>query len=185
MAKVEILAPFLLSWEGGYNKVKGDKGGATNKGVTLATWRRYGYDKDRDGDIDEKDVMLITESDAVNLILKPVYWNKWKADEIRCQAIANLVVDWYWNSGVYGIKIPQKVLGVTVDGSVGPKTLAAINNYPDQRALFQKLWKERKAYFERLATDPSQKKFLAGWLNRLNGMGWDKLVCANKKEVRW
>ena len=163
MAKVEILAPFLLSWEGGYNKVKGDKGGATNKGVTLATWRRYGYDKDRDGDIDEKDVMLITESDAVNLILKPVYWN----------------------SGVYGIKIPQKVLGVTVDGSVGPKTLAAINNYPDQRALFQKLWKERKAYFERLATDPSQKKFLAGWLNRLNGMGWDKLVCANKKVLRW
>lgn len=185
MAKVEILAPFLLSWEGGYNKVKGDRGGATNKGVTLETWRRYGYDKNGDRRIDERDVMLITESDAVNLILKPVYWNKWKADEIRCQAIANLLVDWYWNSGVYGIKLPQKVLGVTIDGNVGPKTLAAINNHPDQRTLFQKLWRERRSYFERLAANPGQRKFLAGWLNRLNGIGWDRLVCSNKKVIMW
>ena len=126
MARLDILAPFILSWEGGYNKTKGDRGGATNKGVTLETWRRYGYDKNGDRVINEKDVMLITEADAVNRILRPVYWNKWRADEIQCQAIANLVVDWYWNSGIYGIKIPQKVLGVTIDGSVGAKTLAAI-----------------------------------------------------------
>ena len=39
MAKKEILKPFILSWEGGFANVKGDKGGATNKGVTLATFR--------------------------------------------------------------------------------------------------------------------------------------------------
>ena len=187
MAKVEILAPWLLSWEGGYNKVKGDKGGATNKGVTLATWRKYGYDKNEDKVINERDVMLITEFDAIYVVLKPVYWDKWKADDIRSQAIANLVVDWYWNSGVYGIKLPQKVLGVTMDGVVGPKTIAAINGYGNQQELFRKLWQERKAYFERLAQNPTQRKFLAGWLNRLNGIGWDRLVMNNKKHevVTW
>jgi len=185
MATIDILAPFILSWEGGYNKVKGDKGGATNKGVTLATWRRYGYDKDLDGDIDERDVMLITEFDAVYEIMKPVYWDKWKADKIACQAIANLVVDWYWNSGIYGIKLPQKVLGVTMDGQVGPKTLAAINSHPNQKALFQALWKERQEYFKRLAAQPGQSKFLAGWLNRLNGIGWGRLVCNGGKAIIW
>lgn len=186
MARLEILAPFILSWEGGYNKVKGDKGGATNKGVTLETWRRYGYDKNGDRVINEKDVMLITEEDAVGRILRPVYWNKWRADEIQCQAIANLVVDWYWNSGIYGIKIPQKVLRVSIDGSVGPKTISAINSHPDKRELYRRLWKERKEYYERLVTkNPSQSKFMAGWMNRLNGMGWDRLICANKKEIRW
>ena len=187
MAKVEILAPWLLSWEGGYNKVKGDKGGATNKGVTLATWRKYGYDKNEDKVINERDVMLITEFDAIYVVLKPVYWDKWKADDIKSQAIANLVVDWYWNSGVYGIKLPQKVLGVTMDGIVGPKTIAAINGYGNQQELFRKLWQERKAYFERLAQNPTQRKFLAGWLNRLNGIGWDRLVMNNKKHevVTW
>lgn len=185
MAKIDVLAPFILSWEGGYNKVKGDKGGATNKGVTLATWRKYGYDKNEDLVINERDVMLLTEFDAIYVIMKPVYWDKWRADEIRTQAIANLVVDWYWNSGVYGIKLPQKILGVKMDGIVGPKTLAAINNHPNQRELFRALWKERKEYFERLAANPTQKKFLAGWLNRLNGIGWDCLIKADNKMITW
>jgi lysozyme family protein len=185
MAKVEILAPFLLSWEGGYNKTPGDSGGATNKGVTLETWRKYGYDKNGDRVIDEKDVMLISKDDAVNLILKPVYWDKWQADRISCQAIANLVVDWYWNSGIYGIRLPQKILGVKMDGQVGPKTLAAINDHKDPKELYRRLWKERKEFYERQAVNPIKKKFLKGWMNRLNGMGFDRLVCSNKKVVTW
>lgn len=187
MATINILAPFILSWEGGYNDIPGDSGGATNRGVTLATWRRYGYDKDLDGDIDRRDVMLITEYDAIYEIMKPVYWDKWNADGIACQSIANLVVDWYWNSGVYGIKIPQKVLGVTTDGQVGPKTLAAVNGHPDQKALFRALWKERQAYYRSLSAQPGQRKFLDGWLNRLDGIGWGRLVLNDKKKtvVTW
>ena len=187
MAKVEILAPFLLSWEGGYNKVPGDRGGATNKGVTIATWRKYGYDKNEDHQINERDVMLITEYDAIYVILKPVYWDKWRADEIRSQAIANLLVDWYWNSGQYGIKLPQKILGIKIDGIVGPKTIAAINNYPNQQELFRKLWEEREQYFYRLASVPTQKKFLSGWINRLKGIQYNRLVLNNKRHdvVTW
>ena len=160
--------------------MKGDRGGATNKGVTLATWRRYGYDKDCDGDIDERDVMLITEYDAIYEIMKPVYWDKWQADKIQSQAIANLVVDWYWNSGAYGIRLPQKILGVKMDGAVGPKTIAALNGYPDQRELFNRLWKEREDYLRRLGANPTQKKFLQGWLNRLNSIQWSYLRMNDK-----
>mgnify|MGYP002949897228 CR=1 FL=1 len=39
MARIEILSPFILSWEGGFTNHPADKGGATNKGVTIATWK--------------------------------------------------------------------------------------------------------------------------------------------------
>ena len=92
--------------------------------------------------------------------------------------------DWVWTSGTYGIKLPQKVLGVKIDGLVGPKTIAAINGYSDQQELFVKLWKERKDFFERIGTG-TQKKFLKGWLNRLNGIGYDKLVCNNGNVIQF
>src|SRR3712207_7646428 len=47
MANVKILLPFILKWEGGFVNDPADSGGATNKGVTIATWKRCGYDKDR------------------------------------------------------------------------------------------------------------------------------------------
>ena len=182
MANLNVLAPFILSWEGGYCKIKGDRGGATNKGVTLGTWRKYGYDKNNDGRIDEKDVMMITVDDAVEKIMRSVFWNAWKADSINSQAIANLLVDWLWGSGSYGIRIPQRVLGVKIDGIVGNKTLAAINNYPDQKELFVKLWHEREDFFKRIGVK-EQKKFLNGWLNRLNAIRYDKLICNGGKII--
>ncbi len=53
MAKIDYLAPFILSFEGGFVNNPNDKGGATNKGVTIATWKKVGYDKDGDGEVDQ------------------------------------------------------------------------------------------------------------------------------------
>ena len=178
MAKSEILKPFILSWEGGFANIPGDRGGATNKGVTIATYRSV-FGKERTVD----DLKSITDGEWLH-IFNMLFWNRWKADQIQSQAIANLLVDWVWSSGNYGIKIPQRVLGVGIDGIVGPKTIAAINGYPNQNELFEKLWHEREDFFKRIATG-AQKKFLRGWLNRLNGIRYECLVCNGNKVVRF
>lgn len=178
MARLEILKPFIRSWEGGFANVPGDKGGATKWGVTIGTFQSiYGKNKT------VQDLKNMTE-EQWDYIFRKYFWDKWKADQIESQAIANLVVDWLWASGAkYGIKLPQKVLRYTlgqtdivIDGLVGPKTLAAINSYPNQEELFNKLHKEREDFFKRIGVG-TQKKFLKGWLNRNNGIKINCLVC--------
>ena len=41
MAKAELLKPFILRWEGGFVDDPLDKGGATNKGITIDTFRSF------------------------------------------------------------------------------------------------------------------------------------------------
>ena len=48
MAKAEILFKVIRKWEGGWSDHKNDKGGKTNMGITLSTWKACGYDKDGD-----------------------------------------------------------------------------------------------------------------------------------------
>lgn len=187
MANANILLPFILRWEGGFVNDPTDRGGATNKGVTITTWRQVGYDKDGDGDIDVNDLKLLTNEDVRDRVLVPHYWNRWKADTINDQKIANILVDWVWASGSHGIKIPQRLLGVNVDGIVGPKTIEAVN-FADPKSLFLAIYDERVKFINniversvseyekkigRKATETellkyTQKRFRKGWLNRLS-----------------
>ena len=185
MAKIEILAPFILSFEGGYSNHPADRGGATNKGVTIKTWRAVGYDKDGDGDIDTDDLRLLTDQDVIDRVLRPHYWDRWQADKIKSQSIANLLVDWVWASGKPGITRVQQILGVKQDGIVGDKTLAALNSYPDQKYLFSRIHAARVTYIENLCIkSPSQKVFRTGWLRRLNAIGWGTLLHNGAKSPR-
>ena len=186
MANVDILLPFILKYEGGFVNDPADSGGATNKGVTIATWRSVGYDKDGDGDIDVQDLKLISNKDVRDRVLKPHYWDRWKANQIQSQKIANILVDWVWASGANGIKIPQRLLGVAVDGIVGAKTLAAVYA-ADPDVLFDRIYQARETFLRditnqsiasyekkinRKATNAelmkyTKKRFIKGWLNRL------------------
>jgi lysozyme family protein len=152
-----------------------DSGGATNMGVTLATWRAVGYDKDGDGDIDVDDLKLITADDAVNRVMKPHFWDKWQGDNIKNQSIANICVDWAWGSGTRtSIKAVQRILGVTADGICGQKTLSALNS-ANQRLLFYRIKASRIAFFDDIVRrKPSQKKFIKGWKNRVNSITFEE-----------
>jgi len=170
MADIKKLAPLIARWEGGYVNDTIDRGGATNMGITLGTWRSQGYDKDGDGNIDKDDIKLLDYNDFA--VILRIYWNKWVADLIEDQQIANILVDWVWGSGKWGIIIPQRLLGVQQDGIVGKKTLAAVNNRIPYE-FHKQIWEARKQFLlDIVKRNPSQKKFINGWLNRLNDFKW-------------
>lgn len=161
MAKAELLIPKILRWEGGFVNDPDDAGGATNKGVTLATFRKfYG------ADATVAQLKKITDEQWLH-IFKVGYWNKFKADDITDQSVANMCVDWLYNSGIAAIKRVQKIVGVVDDGIVGPKTIAAINA-KEAQPLFYQIRAARIAFVETIARNkPSQRKFLQGWKNRI------------------
>lgn len=182
MTKLEILAPWILAHEGGYANNPHDKGGATNKGVTIATWRAYGYDKNGDGKIDQKDVKLISNEDATK-IMRRNFWNPWQGDNIKSQSIANMLVDWVWASGKYGITIPQQLLGVKADGKVGSITIAKLNQQ-NPEAFFKKLKARRRDYIMSISKPGTRNSvFRNGWLNRLARIGYGELTYPNGKKV--
>jgi lysozyme family protein len=97
-------------------------------------------------------------------------WKPWQGDKIESQRVANICVDWSWMSGAKVIKKVQKLLGLTADGVVGPKTLASINGHSED-ALFGQIKELRKKHFESIVKkDPTQQIFLKGWLNRLEDL---------------
>lgn len=189
MAKIEDIIPFILYFEAGvsrkylalppekifeqarktgYGNDPDDAGGATMCGITLETYkgycRRKGYP-----------VPTIARLQSITYaqwldVLKTHFWDKWKADEIKCQVLANILVDFVWASGGNGIKIPQKILGVKVDGIVGPKTIAAINS-ANPETLFNAIHKARIDFVNDIVRrKPSQKKFIKGWTRRINAI---------------
>lgn len=191
MARFENLVPFILHFEVGLEKrhltlspekmfdkarqrpnayavIPGDKGGPTFCGVTLATYsayrRNHGYSRTNVTDLKAMSWNEWRE------ICKSMFWDRWKADHITDQSVANMLVDFTWHSGANGIKIPQRVLVVPDDGIVGSRTLAAVNAAAPQQ-LFDRLKAARLAFLEGITLrNPSQRKFLAGWRNRVNAI---------------
>ncbi|MDO4335274.1 MAG: putative peptidoglycan-binding domain-containing protein [Bacteroidales bacterium] len=184
MAKIEALIPFLIYFESGvadssldakslFEKAKGkgiacdpsDAGGATLAGITIGTYRDY---------CRKKGLKTPGVADLARLqyaewleILKTMFWDRWQADRIESQPVAEMLVDWVWTSGRYGITIPQRLLGVTADGIVGPATLAALAaREPAQ--LFGQIKAARIDYIESICRNrPANLRFRKGWLRRI------------------
>ena len=166
MANVNLLKPFILKWEGGFVNDPDDLGGATNKGITLSTYKQYRRKKGMP-DPTVSDLKKITDAEWTE-VLKTMYWDRWLADRIINQSVANILVDWIWASGVNGIKRPQKILGVEADGIVGEKTLEAVNSQ-DPKVLFDKIKADRIKFIDEICkARPANEKFRKGWLNRIN-----------------
>ena len=67
-----------------------------------------------------------------------------KADKIQDQSVANMLVDFAYNSGVKrAATYLQLTLGITADGIIGNKTLFAINKSNGKR-LFERFKKQEK-----------------------------------------
>lgn len=171
--EIDKFITYIKSWEGGYVNDPRDSGGATNKGITLTTFRSvYGKDKTIE------DLKNLTDEQWWT-VFKKYYWDRYKVDDIKDEWIQYLLVDWLWGSGKWAITKVQKYLGLNPDGIVGPKTIAAINN-KDPKELFQNLWKLRSDYLYSISKGKNSV-FLKGWLRRLNGIQYGKLITNNGK----
>ncbi|MDE6534140.1 MAG: peptidoglycan domain protein [Muribaculaceae bacterium] len=185
MAKFETLIPFIFHFaaglhgddlclpihlqfekarKSGWSDDPDDPGGATMIDVTIAAYTTYRKKRGLPPPSPEQ-LRDITLGEWIE-ILKTMYWDKWQADSIINQGIANMLVDWVWASGTGTIRKAQAVIGVKADGIAGPVTIAAINN-SDTTALFSRLYAARKSHYLNCR---GAWKYLNGWLRRLNAI---------------
>ena len=159
---------FIKAHEGGYCEVKGDNGGATNKGITLGLFQHY-YGQN----MTKNDLKKLTDAQWLN-IFNNEFWNKYNCDNIEDKNITNMLCDFAFNSGVWAPKKLQQILGLKDDGIIGTKSLQSINNYPNQEELFD-IYKDARIQYlcNIVKAHPSQKKFLKGWLNRVEDIKYE------------
>jgi lysozyme family protein len=156
----ETCLAFTLREEGGYVDDPADPGGATNMGVTLATYRDWSDNPD----LGAAQVQDMTERTA-KAIYRSLYWNPLRADALTA-GVDPSVFDMGVNAGNWrSARLLQRALGFTgddVDGCIGPETLGAAAKC-DARTLVDDLTSRQANFYRSLADFDT---FGAGWLNR-------------------
>lgn len=170
-----------LEHEGGYVDHPADRGGPTNKGVTLATW--HGFLRAKHADLRtataeelEKAHPLKELSDAqVAEIYYLGYWRPAKCGLMPNEAMAALVFDAAINHGPRrALRMLQAAAWMPAkqcDGVWGPKTAQAVQKAGEDPIGFADDFLLARERFYRwiVSDDPTQGVFLRGWMNRLAG----------------
>lgn len=147
----------VLKHEGGYVDHPHDPGGATNRGVTIGTLSAW-----LGRPATKAEVKALTV-EAVTPIYRKNYWDAVQGDELP-PGVALMVFDLAVNSGPgRAANFLQEAVGVTVDGRIGPVTVAKANALPAIDTI-NKLRERRERFYRGLSTFPT---FGTGWLRRL------------------
>ena len=164
---------FLLKWEGGYVDHPNDKGGPTNRGITIPVLK-VAYAQ---GIVKHCVIKDLTKEEAM-AIYKVNYWNRHGWNELAwpvCAACLDISV----NHGTRGwALIVQRACnklgaGLVVDGKYGAKSKAALWGLAkrEPKGLALAICDAKQDYYNRIvAGDESQKVFLKGWMNRVNAL---------------
>lgn len=160
-SRFDICLDAVLRHEGGYADHPDDPGGATNMGIThqtLARWRNISPWTA----LPKSAVRALTRAEAA-LIYRANYWDRCQAGQLPA-GLDLAVFDFAVNSGPdRAVRTLQAVLDVTVDGQIGPMTLAACAAR-DISGLINALCERRLQFLKRLPTFAS---FGTGWTRRV------------------
>lgn len=161
-AAVQIIVSDVLREEGGWVDNPHDKGGPTNRGVTLPELSEY---YGRPATVEE--LKALDDATASDLYTK-LYVEKPGFDAIDDFDVLNLTVDSAVNHGQSRVaKWLQAAVRVPVDGDFGPVSAEAVNNVP-AREMYCALLAARARFYGQIVTaDSTQAVFDAGWMNRL------------------
>lgn len=169
MSRFDDCLKFVLQQEGGYVKDSDDPGGATNKGITQATYDSY---RTRRG-FGRQPVVGIS-GDEIADIYRTQYWKPIRGDSLP-RRIDLVVFDAAVNVGiVQASKFLQRALGVEDDGIVGPRTVdAAIYDEMcgmTSHVVADMLDQRRDFYNNLVVKKPTLLKYRKGWLNRVDAL---------------
>ena len=155
---------WLPHWDGQpLHTTPGDPGGATAWGVTLATyadWRR----KNGSFSTTVADLGAATKAQLSELI-HTEFWLTVRADELG-PGPDIMSFDFGYNAGPgSATRALQKAVGATVDGRLGPVTVAAAvaSARTDRASLIRRLADEQMAYYRQRS---DYAEFGHGWSNR-------------------
>ena len=164
MDRFQKIFDYLLKVEGGYSDDKYDSGGKTKYGIIEVEARKYGYK----GHMRDMPVE----------IAKDIYYKKYfkgnRLDEVVNDKISLSICDWIVNSGTWGAKKAQQALNIVngtdlaTDGKIGNQTLFALNHVDTDKFLQVYYELQRRFYNSIVASRPTQRVFLKGWLNRVD-----------------
>lgn len=169
--------------EGGFNDDPVDHGGATKYGISARFLKSLPEDKLKEYGIkytdDESLRQIIFDMDiaTANKIYKGEFWNGFLFEKLTYQIVTNYYFYIAINFGMaQATKLIQRALWafygnmqqVVDDGVFGEKTLSALNNAGS--AILAPLRSEvAHCYRAIVDRNPSQEKFLKGWLRRAYG----------------
>lgn len=188
----------LLGIEGGFVNDPVDRGGATKYGISLRFLVAEGqmdldgdgladFDLDMDGDIDVADIRKLTIGDAV-WVYHYCFWKRLDAESFE-RPIGEMLFDQAVNGGATAArKLLQRAINactahmtgverLNVDGVIGGMTrlaMIAVLEHPGlgMRALAEAYREAARARYRAIATaNPSQNRFLKGWLRRADELG--------------
>ena len=177
MARFDDCLDEVLRHEGGYVDHPSDPGGATNMGITrktLARWRKMSPW----WNLPKAAVRTLTRVEAAQ-IYRAQYW-----DQTRCSSVPKgldlALFDFAVNSGPdRAIRTLQTELGVTIDGRIGPLTIAAIDKRVNARgagSLIDAYCARRMSFLNQLK---SFAVFGKGWTNRITSIRKAALAAAD------
>jgi len=147
----------VLKHEGGWSDHPSDPGGATMKGITIATFRRHVNAK-----ATKDDLRNITAAEVAK-VYRHQYWAAIKGDDLP-DGIDYAVFDFAVNSGPgRAAKYLQTALGVTSDGKIGPATIASAKA-AFKAGTITRLCDRRMEFLRGLKTWPD---FGKGWSRRV------------------
>lgn len=151
----------ILAREGGFVDRTDDRGGPTNRGITmatLATWRKRA--------VTREDILQLTEAEAREIYLA-LYICQPGFARIPDMRLRHLVVDCGVLSGQrHAAEWLQKVIGVRQDGVLGPMTTAALAAAPVLYVYLGVCALRMRLVGRLIARDPRQAVFAGGWLDR-------------------
>lgn len=160
---------FTLVKEGVLSDNANDAGGLTKYGITHTTWDAY---RAASGDATlPKSVAQITKDHAIAVYYK----NYWLAPKINAlpRELQGPAFDFEVNSGGRAIETLQGVLGVDVDGELGPVTLGKMMTM--QAGALRRLRNDyvtaRGVFLMSLAqNNDNDVAFIKGWFKRVAGL---------------